>query len=154
MSKRLKLISIALLALLIIAYAAFTAFAPAMIEKSLNKNLAYTPLHISADIKALHDKLTIMDWHADTLLWNRDFLEQADFGQVDLPRLKKGGMNIQMLTTVTKSPSGQNYDQNTSDSSDNITLLAVAQGWPVNTWGSLLERALFQAKKLDDTVTR
>src|SRR5258705_4828301 len=32
-------------------------------------------------------------------------------------------------------------------STDNITLLAVAQRWPMSTWGSLKERALYQAGK-------
>ena len=31
---------------------------------------------------------------------------------------------------------------------DNITLLAVAQMWPIRTWGSLYERAVYQAEKL------
>lgn len=37
--------------------------------------------------KALHDRLTVVDLHADTLLWDRDVLEHAERGQVDVPRL-------------------------------------------------------------------
>ena len=40
-----------------------------------------------------------------------------------------------------------NIDKNTPDT-DNITLLAIAQRWPVKTWTSLKERALYQAERL------
>ena len=35
-----------------------------------------------------------------------------------------------MFATVTKSPRGQNYEENQTDTADNITLLAMAQRWP------------------------
>jgi len=154
MAKSVKKFLIILLAVFILLFIAFRLIAPPLIEKSLNKNLVYEALPVGADAQALHDRLVVMDWHADTLLWKRDILEQADYGQVDLPRLEKGGMNIQMLTTVTKSPAGQNYKENATGARDNITMLAVAQGWPLRTWNSLLERALYQAEKLDRAVAR
>ena len=49
-----------------------------------------------------------------------------------------GNMAVQMLTTVTKSPSGQNYESNSADAGDNITLLALVQRWPLATRDSLL----------------
>jgi len=153
MSKRAKKIIIIVAAILVISYAAFRIITPPMVDKSLNKKFAYTPLVISAETRKLHDGLTIMDWHADTLLWDRDFLARSDYGMVDLPRLREGGSNFQMLTTVTKAPPGLNIDSN-DDKGDNITLLAIAQGWPVRTWTSLLERALYQAERLDDIVAR
>ncbi len=127
-------------------------FGPAFLEKHFNKTLPYTPPTISADAKKLHASLTVMDWHADTLLWNRDFLEKSDYGQVDMPRLREGNISIQMLTTVTKSPSGQNINSNAADTHDNITSLALLQAWPPRTWNSLLERALYQAEKLETYV--
>ncbi|MBC7521506.1 MAG: membrane dipeptidase, partial [Sandarakinorhabdus sp.] len=58
---------------------------------------------------------------------------------------------LQVFSSVTKTPKGQNYDSN-SDKTDNITLLAIAQGQPLRTWGlfgnSLLERSLWHAEKL------
>jgi len=154
MSTRLRKTTGFIGAILILAYLAIRVISPPMLEKSLNKILAYPAVEISADTQRLHDGLLIMDWHADTLLWSRDFLDASDYGQVDLPRLQKGGMNIQMLTTVTKSPSGQNYAENAADAPDSITLLAVTQGWPIATWTSLFERALYQAQKLEDVVAR
>jgi microsomal dipeptidase-like Zn-dependent dipeptidase len=54
---------------------------------------------------------------------------------------------LQVFSATTKSPSGQNYESNEADS-DNITLLAIASFWPVRTWGSIYERAVFQLEKL------
>ncbi|GIR70581.1 MAG: hypothetical protein CM15mP74_18320 [Halieaceae bacterium] len=70
------------------------------------------------------------DLHADSALWGKDLLRRNEWGQVDLPRLIEGGATLQMFTTVTKSPQGQNYEQNATDTADNITLLAMAQRWP------------------------
>ncbi|NNC98585.1 MAG: dipeptidase [Gammaproteobacteria bacterium] len=96
----------------------------------------------------LHKTLIIGDWHADSTLWKRDLAKQAARGHVDIPRLQKGNVAIQMFTTVTKSPAGQNYQYNETSASDNITRLAITQLWPVATWRSLTARAIFQAKKI------
>ena len=53
-----------------------------------------------------------------------------------------------MFTTVTKSPRGQNYEQNATDAADNITLLAMAQRWPAETYDSLFARAMLQADRV------
>ena len=57
-------------------------------------------------------------------------------------------MAVQVFTAVTKSPAGLNYDENAADAFDNITPLVMAQLWPMRTWWSLTERALYQAEKL------
>lgn len=139
------------LAVLVVLYAAFRIIAPPLLEKSLNKRLDYSAQQPSATAAALQADMTIMDWHTDSLLWDRNILERADYGHADIPRLQDAGFDLMMFTAVTKSPSGQNIEENTGDS-DNITALVVAQGWPVRTWGSLLERALYQAEKLDEAV--
>ena len=126
---------------------------PAMLEKSFNPRVEVNHSTITNEAKALHATLTVMDWHADSLLWSRNLLEQSSYGKVDLPRLQKGNFSLQMLTTVTKSPSGQNYIENDAGS-DTITKLAIVQGWPIKTWNSLLERALYQSQKLEDFVER
>jgi microsomal dipeptidase-like Zn-dependent dipeptidase len=137
-----------LILLLIACLAAFFLFAPGYVERAQNVIVAHDAYEISPDAQALHNSLTIGDWHADTLLWKRDPLARADRGHVDLPRLIEGNVALQVFTAVTKSPAGQNYDSNTADTRDNITLLAVGQLWPARTWGSLLERALYQAERL------
>lgn len=121
---------------------------PAYAERGMNVVRAHAPWPVSAAAQHLHDSLIIGDWHADSLLWDRNLLKRADYGQVDFPRLREGNVAFQVFTAVTKSPSGQNYHANATDAADNITLLAIAQTWPPATWNSLFERALYQVGKL------
>ncbi|HEX2763626.1 MAG TPA: dipeptidase [Allosphingosinicella sp.] len=135
------------LALLVLAVGAFLLFGPGLVEGGMNK-VAPTPLPaISERARALHARLAIADMHADTLLWQRSLLDRASRGQVDLPRLEAGHVAVQVFSSVTKTPIGQNYKANGADS-DNITLLAVVQMQPPRTWRSLLQRSLWHAEKL------
>jgi membrane dipeptidase len=120
---------------------------PPYFESITNVVTGPQPPAVSARAAALHKTLQIADMHADTLLWKRDFNGRASRGQVDLPRLQQGNVALQILSSVTKTPKGQNYDAN-SDATDNIRLLAVAQGQPARTWNSLIERSLWHAEKL------
>ncbi len=122
--------------------------APGHVEAERNAINWQGPYPVSDAAAALHDTLIIGDWHADSLLWNRDLTERGDRGHVDVPRLLEGNVAVQVFTAVTKSPAGQNYHENTGDGTDNITLLAIAQMWPPRTWTSLVERALYQAERL------
>lgn len=99
----------------------------------------------------VHRRLRVVDLHADTLLWKRDILVRGHRGHVDQERLREGNVSLQVLSVVTKSPRGLNIEKN-SDRSDNIPLLAFSQLWPMRTWTSLMERALFQAEKLEAAV--
>jgi membrane dipeptidase len=143
--KRRILIAVAIVVPLLAA--AFFLFGPGIVESGMNKVVATRPPAISPEVRALHSTLRIADLHADTLLWNRDLLERSERGHVDLPRLESGNVALQIFSSVTKTPKGQNYDANGADS-DNITALAVAQLQPPRTWGSLLERSLWHAEKL------
>ncbi|HEX8623339.1 MAG TPA: dipeptidase [Allosphingosinicella sp.] len=136
-----------LLALLVIAAGAFLIFGPGIVERGMNKVVAAPLPAISDRARSLHARLRVADLHADTLLWQRSLLDPASRGQVDLPRLEAGNVALQVFSSVTKTPKGQNYDSNGADS-DNITTLAIAQLQPVRTWTSLLERSLWHAEKL------
>ncbi len=125
-----------------------------MIEKGMNKVVPHAAYPVSDKAQKLHDQLVVGDWHSDSLLWNRDLLKEEDYGHVDIPRLAKGNVALQMFTAVTKSPKGQNYEKNSADASDNITVLALAQMWPPATWTSLTARALHQADRLHDYVLK
>ena len=65
-----------------------------------------------------------------------------------LERLLEGNISLQMFTTVTKSPRGQNYEENSSEAFDNISTLALIQRWPAATRESLAARALYQAERI------
>ncbi len=139
------------LAALALGAAGFFGFAPDYIEASMNKIDGQPPIPVSAEAKALHQTLQIVDLHSDTLMWQRDMLDRGTRGHMDLPRLKDGNVALQLFSSVTKTPRGQNYDGNSGDT-DNITPLVIAQAQPVRTWGSLLERSLWHGTKLDRAV--
>lgn len=128
---------------------AFFFIAPGQVEESNNKVLTRPPYFASEKAKELHKSLFIIDLHADSLLWNRNLLKSSSRGQVDIPRLIEGNVAIQAFTVVTKSPRKFNIEKN-DDKTDNIFLLAFCQRWPLATWNSLTERALYQASKLDN----
>ena len=136
---------------LIAAAGAFFGLAPGMTERSLNKIDGKPLAAVSDHARALHKTLTIVDLHSDTLLWQRSLLTRAGRGHVDLPRLEDGNVALQVFSSVTKTPKGQNYDANGGDT-DNITALTIAQLQPVRTWTSLLERSLWHAEKLHRAV--
>lgn len=133
--------------LLLVAVAAFFLFAPKLAEESMNK-VVPTDRKVSARAEALHKTLFIADLHSDTLMWKRSLLDPATRGHVDLPRMEAGHVGLQVFSSVTKTPKGQNYDANPSNT-DNITMLAIGQMQPVRTWTSLLERSLWHAEKLN-----
>lgn len=141
------------LALIAVALIAFFAFAPGYVEKGMNQVVATRLPTVSDSTRRLHAGLQIADMHEDTLLWKRDVLERASRGHVDLPRLIEGNVALQVFSSVTKTPKGQNYDANSAET-DNITMLAVAQLQPPRTWNSLLERSLFHAQKLERAAAR
>ncbi|MBT8113753.1 MAG: dipeptidase [Arenicella sp.] len=124
------------------------AIGPRLLEQSMNVVDDTGPFSVTEEARQLHQSMIVADWHADSALWQRDLAEQSDYGHVDIPRLQQGNVALQMFTSVTKSPRGQNYERNESDASDNITTLALLQRWPVDTWTSLTARAVFQAEKI------
>jgi membrane dipeptidase len=144
-----KLISIGLAlvaAALVIAAIRFFAITPGRIDRAQNR-VVPVALNITPAAQALQATLDVADMHADSLLWKRDLLERADHGHIDLPRLIEGHYALQVFSSVTKSPKGQNYDSNDADS-DTIGDLAMIGLQPVGTWSSLLQRSLWHAEKL------
>jgi membrane dipeptidase len=149
----MKKLLIVVIVILLLGLAAFFFILPARIEKSMNVTLNPPPYAASERARELHKRLLVADLHADSLLWDRDLLDRADRGHVDVPRLIEGNVVLQAFTVVTKTPRGQNIES-TDSTTDNITMLAIAERWPIAAWSSLKERALYQAKRLHDAAAR
>tara|TARA_B100000497_G_scaffold127610_1_gene170013 strand:- start:3482 stop:4651 length:1170 start_codon:yes stop_codon:yes gene_type:complete len=124
-------------------------FVGSMVDKSMNVCLHIddADYKIRSDVKSFHNTLSIADLHSDLLLWDRSINKRGNSGHTDIPRLIEGNFALQVFDAVIKTPRGQNYDSNTGDT-DNITSLAIANRWPVRTWTSLCERAIYQSAKL------
>lgn len=138
-----------LLLLILTLVAAFFLFTPGLVERKYNRTLHRPPYTVSPKARALHEQLFVADLHADSLLWSRDLLRRGDYGNLDVPRLIEGGIALQAFTIVTKAPRFVNFESDENDF-DNVTPLIIAQRWPVKTWTSLTQRALYQAHKLRD----
>ncbi|MFN3515823.1 MAG: dipeptidase [Novosphingobium sp.] len=138
-------------AALAVAAVGLFGVAPGWVEASMNRIDGKELIEVSPEAEALHKTLLIVDLHSDTLMWQRNLLDPANRGHQDLPRLQAGNVALQVFSSVTRTPRGQNYDSNSGDS-DNITPLVIAQLQPRRTWFSLLERSLFHAEKLDRAV--
>ncbi|MGD9916232.1 MAG: dipeptidase [Rhizobiaceae bacterium] len=126
---------------------------PRFVDGVFNRTINPGPYTVSAEAQALHDTLTVADLHADSLLFGRDLLERSSMGHVDIPRLDEGNVALQVFSAVTQSPWGLNIESNPADS-DQILLIAVGFRWPIRTWFSNLERAVYQAQRLADMAQR
>lgn len=148
--KRANKISVLLGVLVFLFIAVLVVFkVPPMLDK---KNNYLWPLSQKDSLLKVPDWYKdsfVADMHCDVLLWNRDILKESSWGHVDLPRLQKGQVGLEIFSVVTKTPRGLNINRNTG-ATDNNRLLAIAQGWSLRTWNSLLERALYQSEKLQN----
>lgn len=145
----MKKFLIGLAALVIIGAIIFFGFVATYFDKSMN-----TVSYSTIEENSRYDSLSfIADLHCDMLLWNRNFFGLHKYGHVDLPRMQKAGMALQVFTIVSKVPKGINIEQN-DDKTDQITLLSFGQLRPPKTWFSLKARALQQCAQLHDFATR
>ncbi|SIN61463.1 Zn-dependent dipeptidase, dipeptidase homolog [Parasphingorhabdus marina DSM 22363] len=142
---------LSLTGLIVIAAIAWFTLSPSIFEKQTNMIDGKPLPGIRAEAQELHDSLFIVDLHSDTLLWKRKITDSVDYGHVDMKRLQQGNVGLQIFSSVTKTPKGQNYDSNSAET-DNITLLAISQLQPFRTWFSLFERQMWHMTKLDRAV--
>ena len=131
----------------------FTIAAP-IADARFNQVGGSTDGSVSARAQAVHDTLMVADLHNDLLLWPRDPLTRYDYGHSDVPRLREGGVGLQVFAAVTQVPTGRSYRGTDADALDQIPFLAAAQRWPPRTWTSRLHRALHQARKLRRAAAR
>jgi membrane dipeptidase len=125
----------------------FFSVLTARIERGRNPVTAHDPWPVSAEAQALHDRLIIGDWHAGSRRWPRNLNRRGTQGQVDIPRLNEGNGALQVFTTVTKSPAGQNYESSSASARGQLAPLLFAQRRPLKTWFNLTERARYQARR-------
>ncbi|RDW13810.1 dipeptidase [Paracoccus thiocyanatus] len=155
MIRMIRRIILWLLALAVLAAAVLAIWGPGLVERRLNPvAMPAGGWPVSPQADALHQRLVIGDWHSDALLWDRDLLDHARRGHVDVPRLAAGNVAVQVFTTVTKSPRGQNYGHNSAQAPDNVTPLFIGQLRSPASWFSLKERALVQAAALRAAAER
>lgn len=146
--RRILKIAAVVIGLLVVAGVGFFFFGLApMVDDSMNKVREKPPYSVSERAAALHKTLTVADLHADSLLFGRDLNKKGSYAQVDVPRLIEGNVTLQVFAVVSKTPRGLNIEHNPADT-DNITLVAVGNRWPIATWTSLKARALYQASRL------
>ena len=124
---------------------------PSIVERRMNHVLQRGPHHVSAEAEALHRTLLVADMHADTLLWGRNLLLPSDAGCIDLPRMLAGNVGLQAFTVVSTVPRNLNIDRN-DDSSDLLPYLGMAEGWTLKALVSPRERALYQARRMQQFV--
>lgn len=154
MNRILKRVAGIVGAALVLGVIYFFTLAPGHFDRLSNSVDRSIPLpEVSAEAQALHQQLFVADLHADPLLWRRDLTQELSHGAVDLPRLQAGNVGLQVFGSVTKTPHGQNYESNPSDS-DVLTYLVIGNLQPVATWTSLYERAIFHVGKLEDLQQR
>ena len=122
-------------------------------ERRLNGVADPGPYRLEAAVADLHERLTVVDLHADSLLWGRDLLRRADRGHIDVPRLVEGNVALQVFAASTKIPRHLNVEHN-NDRTDDIILVSLVQGWPAATWRSLTARAEYLAGRLQATAAR
>ncbi len=135
-----------------LVFLAGVAIVGCQVERFLNRVVAGPGVPPSERTRALQASAMVVDLHADPLLWGRDLTKRATVGHVDLPRLRAGGVGLQVFGLVTQVPLGANIDRTDPRWPDMVTLLAVTHGWPLRTWTSRLERALHQAARFDRIV--
>lgn len=150
----LRLLLYALAALLALAVVGYFTVAAPIADARYNEIGAEPPYDVSVRAQAIHDTLMVADLHNDLLLWGRDPLERHDRGHTDLPRLREGGVGLQVFAAVTKVPFGRSYAGTDAEAPDQTPFLAAAQRWPLRTWTSRLERARYQAQKLRRAAAR
>jgi microsomal dipeptidase-like Zn-dependent dipeptidase len=131
----------------------FLGIAPHVVDRLFNQLSPAPLLPISPQTRALMQRSLVVDLHGDSLMWRRDINRRIDHGTIDVPRLREGGIGLQVFSSVTKTPKGQNYESNGADS-DNITPLVMAQLQPPRTWTSLLQRSLYHGEKLEHAAAQ
>jgi membrane dipeptidase len=138
-----------------VGVAAGLAYAGRVAGRRLNPVVGGPLPPVPDEARRVHERLSVADLHADSLLWPRDLLRHHAHGHADLPRLLAGGVGLQVFSVVTSAPVSRDLTRGVpSEHRDVVALLSVASARPPRTWRSRLGRALEQADRLHDAAER
>ena len=103
---------------------------------------------VSERAATLHREAPVVDLHADPLLWGRDLLVRGTKGHVDVPRLREGGVALQVFGIVTRFAIVPSIERTNPLWPDAVTLLGLVSLWPLRTLVDREARMLYQAGEL------
>jgi len=115
----LRIALLAGIALVAIGWIALAFF----LERFVNRVEGAPLPEVSARAVELHHSSAVVDLHADSLLFGRDLTHRARVGHADLPRLREGGVWLQVFGVATSTPAGMNIDRNEAPGFDMMALL-------------------------------
>jgi microsomal dipeptidase-like Zn-dependent dipeptidase len=116
------------------------------LDRVLNR-VTQAPTLVPEPARALHDSLSIADFHNDALLWNRSLLETGGRGLLDLARMERGGFRLAVFSATTRMHIASNYHR-TLPVLDVLAAVAIASHWPRPAWFDPYPRAIALAQKL------
>jgi membrane dipeptidase len=123
----------------------------ANLERFINRVDPVVLPGVTDEALRIHDESLVVDLHADSLLFGRDLSLRSDFAHVDIPRLREGGVALQMFTAATRMPFTFDLHEVDADNSDILTIGFVAQRAPMAGMGPR-DRALHQAARLRELI--
>jgi membrane dipeptidase len=125
-----------------------------MLGRLLNPTRQQPPYTVSDEALQLHSQLTVVDLHGDSLLWNKDVAARGGGGHIDLERLVKGNVAIQVFGMVTQFPLRILLEALPFLNADVIGLLSFFDGWPLAARRDFYQRAAYHARKFSALVEK
>ncbi len=122
-------------------------------ERFVNRVEAVPLPEVSERARALHTSSVVVDLHADSLLFGRDLVHRSSVGHVDLPRLRDGGVALQVFGVATVAPAGMNIDRTERGAIDLLGVLFCLRLSP-GCFGGPSARLASQASGLAATIAR
>jgi membrane dipeptidase len=102
-----------------------------------------SPKPASAIAQSILNASASVDLHADTLLWEREFLSDSPNGHVTLAGLQQSNVGLQVFSTVSSLPLNS-VDKVIAPWIDIFTAHCALNCWRTRTWFSPFERTMYQ----------
>lgn len=122
-------------------------------ERFINRVEPVALPEVSDAARALHSSSLVLDLHADSLLFRRNLRRHSGSGHVDLPRLREGGVGLQVFGVVPRVYLGANIDLNEASGLDGVALLGCVK-LRASCWRSDFGRLEEQAGLLAQNIER